>query len=73
MLLSWQIIREKAVYIGDNALVDRLMIGDVGSNSSFYHKRCSATLYNRFTKKKQKEECKGKIGIDKVIAFMNKI
>ena len=54
------------------------MIGDLGANSSFYHKSCSTTLYNRFTKK-QKEECKGKIDIyhvkavtwDKVIAFMN--
>ena len=61
MLLSWQIIREKAVYIGDNALVDRLMIGDVGSNSSFYHKRCSATLYNRFTKKNRKRNVRGKL------------
>ena len=54
MLLSWQKIGEKAVYIGDNALVDRLMIGDVGSNSSFYHKRCSTTLYNRFIKKTER-------------------
>ena len=61
MLLSWQIIREKAVYIGDNALVDRLMIGDVGSNSSFYQKRCSATLYNRFTKKNRKRNVRGKL------------
>ena len=69
--------RDIAVYIGDNALVNRLMIGDLGANSSFYHKRCSTNLYNGFTKK-QKEECKGKIGIDhvkaaawdKVIAFM---
>ena len=38
-------------------------------------------LYNRFTKKKQKEECKRKIDVDhvkaaawdKVIAFMNEI
>ena len=69
--------RDIAFYIGDNALVNRLMIGDLGANSSFYHKRCSTNLYNGFTKK-QKEECKGKIGIDhvkaaawdKVIAFM---
>ena len=54
------------------------MIGDLGANSSFYHKRCSTNLYNWFTKK-QKEECKGKIytdhakaaAWDKVIAFMN--
>ena len=54
------------------------MIGDLGANTSFYHKRCSTNLYNRFTKK-QKEECKGKIDIDhvkkaawdKVIGFTN--
>ena len=39
------------------------MIGDLGANCSFYHKHCSANLYNRFSKK-QKEECKGKIDID---------
>ena len=70
--------RDVAVYIGDNALVNRLMIGDLGANSSLYHKRCSANLYSRFTKK-QKEEWKGKIDTDhakaaawdKVIAVMN--
>ena len=70
--------RDIVVYIGDNALVNRLMIGDLGANSSFYHKRCSTNLYNQFTKK-WKEECKGKIDTDyvkaaawdKVIAFMN--
>ena len=70
--------RDIALYIGDNAIVNRLMISDLGSNSSFYHKRCSTNLHNRFTKK-QKEECKGKIDTDnakaaawdKVIAFMN--
>ena len=68
--------RDIAVYIGDNALLNRLMIGDLGAKSSFYHKRCSNNLYNRFTKK-QKEEYTGKIEIgivkaaawDKVIAF----
>ena len=38
--------RDIAVYIGDNALVNRLMIGDLGANSSFYHKCCSTNLYN---------------------------
>ena len=52
--------RDIAVYIGDNALVNRLMIGDLGANSSFYDKCCSTNLYNRFTRK-QKEECKGKM------------
>ena len=54
------------------------MIGDLGANSSFYHKRCSTNLYNRFAKKQK--ECKGKIDTehakaaawDKVIIFMNK-
>ena len=65
--------RDIAVYIGDNALVNRLMIVDLGANSSFYHKRCSTNLYNRFTKK-QKEECKGKIDIDHVkAAAWNKV
>ena len=32
--------RDTAVYIGDNPLVNGLMIGDLGANSSFYHKRC---------------------------------
>ena len=31
--------RDIAVYIGDNALVNRLMLGDLGVYSSFYHKR----------------------------------
>ena len=47
--------RDIAFYIGDNALVNRLMIGDLGANSSFNHKRCSTNLYNLFIKK-QKEE-----------------
>ena len=70
--------RDIAVCIGDKALVNRLMIGDLGANSLLYHIRCSTNLYNRFTKK-QKEECKGKIDTDhpkaaawdKVIVFMN--
>ena len=69
--------RDIAVYIGDNAIVNRLMIGDLGANSSFYHKHCSTNLWNQFTKKK-KEKCKRKIDIDhvkaaawdKLIAFM---
>ena len=69
--------RDIAFYIGDNALVNRLMIGDLGANSSFYHKRCSTTLYSRFTKKQK--ECKEKndtghakaAAWDKVIVFMN--
>ena len=65
--------RDIVVYIGDNALVNKQMIVDLGANSSFYHKRCSTNLYNRFTKK-QKEECKGKIDIDHVkAAAWNKV
>ena len=55
------------VCIGDNALANRLMIGDLGANNSFYHKRCSTNLYNRFTKK-QKKKCKGKTDTDHVKA-----
>ena len=70
--------RDIAVYIGNNALVSSLMIGDRGANCSFYHKHCSANLFNRLTTK-QKEECKGEVdtdhvnaaACDKVIAFMN--
>ena len=51
------------------------MIGDLGTNSSFYHKRCST---NRFTKTR-KEEDRRNIDVDqvkaaawdKIIAFMN--
>ena len=59
--------RDKAVYIGDNTLVNRLMISGPGANISFCHKRCSTNLYNQFTNK-QKDECKGKIDIDHVKA-----
>ena len=43
--------KDTAVYIGDNELVNRLMIGDLGANSSFYHKRCSTNLYKANLKK----------------------
>ena len=43
--------RNMAVYIGDDALKSRLMMGDLGANSSFYHKRCSTNLFNKYTKK----------------------
>ena len=38
---SWSDI---AVYIGNNALVNRLLIGDLGANISIYYKRCSINL-----------------------------
>ena len=59
--------RDIAVYISDIALVNRLMICDLGSSSSFYYKRFLTNLHNRFTKK-QKEECKDIIDIDHVKA-----
>ena len=69
--------REMAVLIGDNALASRLMIGDLGANSSFYHKRCSTKLYNRVAKKQSDNEIGGfdvnqirAAAWDKVIAFM---
>ena len=46
--------RDIAVCIGDKALVNRLMIGDLGANSLLYHIRCSTNLYNRFTKNRKK-------------------
>ena len=46
--------RDIAVYIGDNALANRLMIGDLGANSPFYQKRCSTNLNNRLTKNRKK-------------------
>ena len=75
LTINW---RDIAIYISSNPLAKRLMIGDLGANSSFYHKCHSTNLYNWFTKK-QKEECEGKIAIDhvkaapweKAIAFMN--
>ena len=38
--------RDIAFYIGDNALVSKLMIGDLAADSSLYDKRCSTNLYN---------------------------
>ena len=53
--------KDIAVYIGDKALVNRLMIDNLDANSSFYNKRCSTNLYNRFTKKNRKENVRGKL------------
>ena len=66
------------VYIGDDALTSRLMIGDLAANSSFCHKRCSTNLFNEYTKKRN-DPGKKKIDIDqakegawdKVFMFMN--
>ena len=59
-----EIERERAVYEGDNdALVNRLRIGDLGAKRSFYHKHCSINI--RFINK-QKEDCKGKNDNDHV-------
>ena len=54
-------LRDIAVYIGYNALANRLIIGDLGPNSSFYHKRCSTNLFNRFIKKNRKENVREKL------------
>ena len=48
--------RDIAVYIGDIALIIRLMIGGLRANSSFYHERCSTNLYNQFAKNKKENE-----------------
>ena len=53
--------RDIAVYIVDNPLVNRLMIVELGANCSFYHKRCSTNLYNRFTKKSRKKNVREKL------------
>ena len=40
-----------ATTIGDSRLASRLSIGNLGANSSFYHKRCYTKLYNNLIKK----------------------
>ena len=70
--------RQMALTVGDNGLASRLSIGDLGANSSFYHKRCSTRLYNEFVKK-DNERKQGGIDVqqvkaaawDKVVAFMD--
>ena len=67
-----------ATTIGDSRLASRLSIKDLGANSSFYHKRCYAKLYNDFIKKDD-EKKQGGIDIpqiraaawDKVVAFVD--
>ena len=53
--------RTMAIFLGDDALRSRLMIGDLGANSSFYHKRCSTKFYNDYRNKQNKQ---GKCPID---------
>ena len=66
-----------ATTIGDSRLASRLSIGNLGANSSFYHKRCYTKLYNNLIKKdneKIKEALTYKIRAaawDKVVAFMD--
>jgi len=60
----------------DDALASRLSIGDLGANSSFYHKRCSTNLYNEFVKKNKPmgaiDTKRVKAAAwDKVIAYMH--
>ena len=43
LTINW---RDIAIYISSNPLAKRMMIGDLGANSSFYNKCCSTNLYN---------------------------
>ena len=69
--------RNMALCIGDHALLSRLMIGDLGANSSFYHKNCLNKLHNRYRKKKNEQSKKYDVdqikeaAWDKVIAYIN--
>ena len=60
-----------ALAIGDYGLASRLMIGDLGANSSFYHKLCYTKLYNKCIKKDSERKQTWAVAWDKVIAFMN--
>ena len=70
--------RNMATTIGDIRLASQLSTGDLGANSSFYHKRCYTKLCNDFIKK-DNEIKQGGLNIpqirvaawDKVIAFMD--
>ena len=70
--------RHMATTIGDRRLASQLSIGDIGVNSSFYHKRCYTKLYNDFIKR-DNEKKQGGLDIpqireatwDKVVAFMD--
>ena len=42
--------REMAIGMGDDDLVSRLMVGDLGANSIFYHKSCYTNLHNEHVK-----------------------
>ena len=66
--------------MGDGDLVSRLMVGDLGANSIFYHKSCYTNLHNEYVKicKETKtteittEQLK-EAAYDKVIAFIHEV
>ena len=70
--------RKIALQLEDEELLARLVIGDLGANSAFYHRECCTQLHNRYRKMVQENE-KGDIDIeqykeaafDKVIAYIH--
>ena len=56
--------REMAIYVVDDVLSSRLVIGELGANSAFYHRGCATDLYNRYTKNVM--SVKNEIDIDQV-------
>ena len=62
-----------AIFLNDDAPISRLMAGDLGANSFFYHKLCSTKLYNNYMKNGNKH-CKKEIDIDQAKeAVWNKV
>ena len=69
--------RKMAFRVGDDDLLSRLMVGDLGTNSTFYHKECYSNLYNIYTKVCKESEKAGidieqykDAAYDKVIAYI---
>ena len=65
--------REMARVTNDDGLVSRLAIGDLGANSSFYHKICYTGFYNRYREQMKCKTDTNKIkeaAWDKVIAYI---
>ena len=63
--------------VGDDDLLSRLMVGDLGVNGTFYHKECYTNLYNIYTKVCKESEKAGidieqykDAAYDKVIAYI---
>ena len=66
-----------ALRVGDDDLLSRLMVGDLGANSTFYHKECYSNLYNIYTRVCKESEKAGidieqykDAAYDKVIAYI---